>query len=308
MKEILYPEEWRAVPEDMYDTSIEVFEVSSRGRLRHADTHEAVSISTNRKGYKAASLSGSHVIVHRAVAIAFIENPHGKEIVHHIDENPSNNNVANLKWVTPKEHSYENRINERKNISQRRLYAQVDPNDSTIKNVFYSLEDIRLKEAGFDHYNVSKATASYTPYNGFMWIKGANLDELNMQAKYGKMYLSDYPWLIVYHSGVVYNTRRNALVKPSYKKLKNGGIKTVYIDVYDAKLFPDRKGHLKRVPIKQFIGSAVFTNYDPMEDAIANLDGNLENNAVGNLEVVKGAKHGFNQVNYNYRRAHPRNF
>ena len=46
------------------------------------------------------------VTVHRLVGNAFLENPDNKKIIDHIDNNPANNNVKNLRFCSQKENLY----------------------------------------------------------------------------------------------------------------------------------------------------------------------------------------------------------
>lgn len=101
-------EEWRPVVG--YET---LYEVSNLGNVRSIQFHGTSRIRQLRqslsKGYKVVKLrdwnagTAKTVKVHILVATAFLKNPEGKTQVDHIDANPSNNCVLNLRWVTPQE-------------------------------------------------------------------------------------------------------------------------------------------------------------------------------------------------------------
>lgn len=89
------------------------YQVSSRGnvraldrvdcRNRHRPAHPCRMIK-NADGYYKVELckdgKKTRFFVHRLVALHFIPNPNGYDCINHIDENKTNNHVANLEWCT----------------------------------------------------------------------------------------------------------------------------------------------------------------------------------------------------------------
>ena len=110
-----------------------LYEVSSSGEVKALERFVINNGSPSRKREKILKQgSGKYAmvslckdgkaypfLVHRLVAEAFIPNPLNKPNVDHIDTNPRNNNVNNLKWVSQKE----NCLNPltRKHISESKI-------------------------------------------------------------------------------------------------------------------------------------------------------------------------------------------
>ena len=83
------------------------YEVSRDGQVRNINTGRILKSTISNMGYERVRLykdsCSKQMSVHRLVALAFIANPDNKRCVNHIDNNPLNNNVTNLEWVTDKE-------------------------------------------------------------------------------------------------------------------------------------------------------------------------------------------------------------
>jgi hypothetical protein len=109
-----------------------IYEVSNTGKIRSSKGKETFSklhgtrvwtarelkLKTDKYGYKRICLykdkKPKDFLVHRLVALAFIDKKEGKEIINHIDCNPANNHFNNLEWVDYKEnlkHAYLNGLN-----------------------------------------------------------------------------------------------------------------------------------------------------------------------------------------------------
>ena len=121
---IYHKEEWKKI---YYNGEKTKYSVSNKGRVKNRKTDKILKPSLTNKGYYNVHLSidGDAIttLVHRLVAMAFIENPEDKAFVNHKDGCKTNNKVSNLEWATPSEnviHSYQvlgNRTGEDSNFN-----------------------------------------------------------------------------------------------------------------------------------------------------------------------------------------------
>lgn len=88
--------------------------VSNYGRLKHIYKPRRQGISTTRitlgnitkTGYRKCDIKGKKKYVHRLVLEAFTSINEGEgKLCDHIDRNPLNNHISNLRWVSHKENA-----------------------------------------------------------------------------------------------------------------------------------------------------------------------------------------------------------
>lgn len=143
-----------------------IFQVSNMGRIRSLDKYANVCGGGKRlvkgrilkpiklqNGYYEAQFhhKGERTIylLHRLVALHFIENPLNLPEVNHKDENPQNNKVENLEWCTSKYNANYGTRNIR--MMENREFVsviQLDKNGNTIKQ-WNKMTDA-CKETGAD--------------------------------------------------------------------------------------------------------------------------------------------------------------
>lgn len=91
-----------------------IYQVSNTGDVRRrfnpkykSRVDVELKKSSEKTGYLSVLLSvdgyKKRFLVHRLVALSFIENPKNKKVVNHIDFNKENNSVNNLEWCTQSE-------------------------------------------------------------------------------------------------------------------------------------------------------------------------------------------------------------
>ncbi len=141
----------------------ETYEINKNGEIKDCRTGKLMSCSKNANGYKRCMLVNPNGIkgflVHRLVAIQFIEPVEGKSEVDHIDRNKENNCVDNLKWADDYEQSqnracFKNSTTKHKYIRYEnnpkyhnsRYRIQITQNrkkiyDKSLRTTKYNLED-----------------------------------------------------------------------------------------------------------------------------------------------------------------------
>ena len=161
------------------------YSITKAGQVRRNATNHIIKPFITNKGYMCIDLRINNqtvrYLVHRLVAITFLPNPNGYNIVNHKDCNPLNNNVENLEWCT---YSYNNKyayIVGNKPLTPKQLEARRKPSYHLRKIVCqYDLNGRLLQEfpcitAAADHINgkvVSISSCAHgrlQTYKGYVW-------------------------------------------------------------------------------------------------------------------------------------------
>jgi hypothetical protein len=131
------------------------YQISNLGNVKGLKRNKIKSPTLNSWGYYIVSLTKpdtklKSVLVHRLVAIAFINNLENKEQVNHIDGNKTNNCVINLEWCNQSEnmqHAFKLGLNVNSHGEKH--------NRSVITDEIY-LKCVELREQGLTYAKIAE--------------------------------------------------------------------------------------------------------------------------------------------------------
>ena len=134
-------EKWKTINDD--------YEVSNRGRVRNIETKVIEDTYINKNGYPSILILLNEnkflpLQIHRLVSKNFVENdePKYKLFVQHIDNDKTNNNASNLKWVYEIDKTDEKELNDHEKL--KKLSIDLDQ-----KNKLFNIKSKKI----LDHQN-----------------------------------------------------------------------------------------------------------------------------------------------------------
>jgi hypothetical protein len=84
--------------------------INVNGEVKNLITNRILRGSDNGKNYTKVQLNNKNYFLHRLLAENYIPNPDNKPKVDHIDGNPQNNRLENLRWISPQENTFNHKM------------------------------------------------------------------------------------------------------------------------------------------------------------------------------------------------------
>ena len=162
-----------------FEDSYEV-EIDEPHRIRRRGSAKYFTPFVDNTGYMCVCLNCRKYYLHRILAKHFIPNPDDLPQVDHIDRNPLNNSIENLRWVS----ASENNRNRTVTAYGRYEYLNAAPNDITEITTFNDVEYAENKY--FFCYELDRVVLrindhkwqliSEHPHNGYLRV---NMRDIN---------------------------------------------------------------------------------------------------------------------------------
>lgn len=163
-----------------------IAQVSTRGRVRSVDRWvtyadgrkrfykgKILTPKRNHDGYLRVGLHRDgklhSFMVHRLVAMAWLDNPDGKPEVNHLDEQKDNPDVFNLSWVSREANMAWGTGRKRQAASQSKPVLAIDPETGVVVKEFSST--MEAQRNGFSSSVISRCCRGikYRQYKGYIW-------------------------------------------------------------------------------------------------------------------------------------------
>lgn len=153
--------------------------INIKGVVKKKSNNYIVKPILMKNGYYCVSLGTKKEYLHRLLAIEFIENPYNKKEIDHIDGNPQNNDINNLRWATHEE-NMNNKVTRSKmtkthtgmigsRCHNSKVVFQYDLNKNFIRK-WDSIASIH-RETGFSSGCISKCCRGLQKsFKGFIWL------------------------------------------------------------------------------------------------------------------------------------------
>ena len=173
----------------------ENYKVSNTGKVYSLAKNEVMKPWIINSGYQVISLFDrgvrKHMLVHRLVALNFIDNPLNKPQVNHIDGDKLNNNVDNLEWTTASENINHNKVlgrldthtaREVLNKVQTKAVNQLDIETGKVIATYNTIREA-CKETGYQDAKITLVCqGKRNSHNGYRW-EYVNKEHLNTKLK-----------------------------------------------------------------------------------------------------------------------------